>query len=295
MKAPPFAYVRAASLAEVFALWRAAGPEAQLLAGGQTLLATLAFRLSEPSTLIDISRVAELERHLAIGRRARRRRADHPRRARRQRAGAPTRPAAGRGRAADRPSRHPQSRHHRRIAGLRRPGRRAAGLLRGPRCHHRCAQRSGRAAHRRRAQFFTGLYATALAANELIAAVEFPVAQSRRARASILELARRSGDYAMAGIVARRRSASGTLADPRLVFFGVGEAPVVGEGRHGGARPAGPPTQPRRSRAAQAALDADLDPPADLHGEPGHETPPRPRAAGARRCAPRRVTEARAA
>ena len=36
MKAPPFAYVRAASLADVFRLWREAGPEAKLLAGGQT-------------------------------------------------------------------------------------------------------------------------------------------------------------------------------------------------------------------------------------------------------------------
>ena len=60
MKAPPFTYVRAASLADVFKLWREAGPEAKLLAGGQSLLATLAFRLSEPSTLIDISRVREL-------------------------------------------------------------------------------------------------------------------------------------------------------------------------------------------------------------------------------------------
>src|SRR6185503_1150360 len=61
MKAPPFAYVRAASLADVFRLWGAAGPEAKLLAGGQTLLASLAFRLSDPGTLIDISRVQELK------------------------------------------------------------------------------------------------------------------------------------------------------------------------------------------------------------------------------------------
>ena len=45
MKAPPFAYVRAPSLADAFKLWTAAGAEAKLLAGGQTLLATLAFRL----------------------------------------------------------------------------------------------------------------------------------------------------------------------------------------------------------------------------------------------------------
>ena len=67
MKAPPFAYVRATSLADVFKLWRDAGPEAKLLAGGQSLLATLAFRLSEPSTLIDISRVAELRGIRAAG------------------------------------------------------------------------------------------------------------------------------------------------------------------------------------------------------------------------------------
>ena len=48
-------------LREVFELWREAGPEARLLlAGGQSLIAALAFRLSEPSVLIDISRVADL-------------------------------------------------------------------------------------------------------------------------------------------------------------------------------------------------------------------------------------------
>src|ERR1043165_6030898 len=79
------------------------------------------------------------------------------------------------------------------------------------------------------AQFFTGLYATALAQNELIAAVEFP-ARKPEERSVILEVARRSGDYAMAGIVARVRLSGGVLADPRLVFFGVGEAPVTAKG-----------------------------------------------------------------
>src|SRR5215472_13945567 len=60
MKAPPFSYLRAASLADIFVKWDAAGAEAQLLAGGQSLLASLAFRLSSPSTLIDVSRVPEL-------------------------------------------------------------------------------------------------------------------------------------------------------------------------------------------------------------------------------------------
>src|SRR5262245_15192581 len=60
MKAPPFDYVRANTLAELFQLWHDAGPEARLLAGGQSLMPALAFRLSEPSALIDISRVADL-------------------------------------------------------------------------------------------------------------------------------------------------------------------------------------------------------------------------------------------
>ena len=96
MKAPPFAYVRAASLAEVFSLWAAAGPEAKLLAGGQTLLATLAFRLSDPGTLIDISRVPELKGIAQTADGDARRGADHARRARRQRADPPPRAAAGR-------------------------------------------------------------------------------------------------------------------------------------------------------------------------------------------------------
>ena len=49
MKAPSFDYARPASLDEVFALLRAHGDDARLLAGGQTLLATLNMRLSEPA------------------------------------------------------------------------------------------------------------------------------------------------------------------------------------------------------------------------------------------------------
>jgi carbon-monoxide dehydrogenase medium subunit len=115
------------------------------------------------------------------------------------------------------------------------------------------------------AQFFTGLYATALAEGELIAAVEFP-ARKPDERCVILELARRSGDYAMAGIVARARLSAGVLIDPRLVLFGVGEATVTATGAMA-ALASRPPT-PETIARAQAALDADLDPPEDQHGSP---------------------------
>ena len=60
MKAPAFAYVRARSLAEALDLLEKHGEKAKLLAGGQSLIATLNMRLSAPELLIDISRITEL-------------------------------------------------------------------------------------------------------------------------------------------------------------------------------------------------------------------------------------------
>ena len=115
------------------------------------------------------------------------------------------------------------------------------------------------------AQFFTGLYTTALSERELIAAVEFP-ALGPQERCVILELARRSGDYAMAGIVLRTQVSGGVLANPRFVFFGVGETPVVASGAM--AELAGKPATAETIERALAALAADLDPPTDQHGGP---------------------------
>jgi carbon-monoxide dehydrogenase medium subunit len=55
VKAPSFAYAKPRSLDEVFALAERHGADAKLLAGGQTLLATLNMRLSSPQLLIDIT------------------------------------------------------------------------------------------------------------------------------------------------------------------------------------------------------------------------------------------------
>ena len=61
MKAPAFSYTRPAQLAEVFSLLAQHGDEARLLAGGQTLMATLNMRLSEPALLIDLQSLSELK------------------------------------------------------------------------------------------------------------------------------------------------------------------------------------------------------------------------------------------
>jgi carbon-monoxide dehydrogenase medium subunit len=264
MKAPPFAYVRAASLADVFAHWDAAGPEARLLAGGQSLLATLAFRLSEPSTLIDISRVAELAGISARGDVLR--------------VGALTTHAElGASELVRRCApllaeavpmiAHPAIRNRGTIGGSLAYADPAAEL---PACavalDATIVARNANAERRiPAAQFFTGLYTTALAERELIAAVELP-ATGPQERCAILELARRSGDYAMAGVVARARVSGGLLADPRLVFFAVGETPIVARGAM--AVLAGKPVTAETVAQAQAALAADLDPPEDQHGNP---------------------------
>jgi len=264
MKAPPFAYVRAASLPEAFRLWAEAGPEARLLAGGQSLLASLAFRLSEPSTLIDISRLAELKGVARDGDAVR--------------VGALTTHAELGASELVRQHvpllakavpliAHPAIRNRGTIGGSLAFADPAAEL---PAC---CVALGATivartAAGERRipaAQFFTGLYATALARHELIAAIEFPNAKPGE-RAVILELARRSGDYAMAGIVAKADVSRGTLDKASLVFFGVGETPVVAKGAMAAVE--GKPAGAEALNGAQVALEADLDPPADQHGSP---------------------------
>lgn len=62
MKAAPFEYARPATLAEVCSLLAAHGPEAKLIAGGQSLVPMMAMRLARPAWLIDISRLVELQR-----------------------------------------------------------------------------------------------------------------------------------------------------------------------------------------------------------------------------------------
>jgi aerobic carbon-monoxide dehydrogenase medium subunit len=264
MKAPPFVYVRATSLEDAFARWSAGGPDAKLLAGGQSLLATLAFRLSEPGTLIDITRIPELRgisetagtirigaltTHAELG------------------ASSLVRGKVPLLAEAVPLIAHPAIRNRGTIGGSLAFADPAAEL---PACcvtlEASIVARGARTERRiPAAQFFTGLYATALAPGELIAAVEFPAAKAGE-RAAILEIARRSGDYAMAGIAARAKVAGGTLIDPSLVFFGVGDTPVSAKGAV--AAVAGKGVSLQVIAAAQAALETDLAPPADQHGGP---------------------------
>jgi CO/xanthine dehydrogenase FAD-binding subunit len=61
LKAAPFDYVRAGSVAEACALLRTYGDDAKLIAGGQSLVPMMAMRLTRPSQLVDINEIAALK------------------------------------------------------------------------------------------------------------------------------------------------------------------------------------------------------------------------------------------
>jgi carbon-monoxide dehydrogenase medium subunit len=74
--------------------------------------------------------------------------------------------------------------------------------------------------------FFTGIYETVLSAQELLIAVELPLARENSAH-FFHEFARRHGDYAIAGVAAQAIVQAGQFTDLRLAFFAVGDRPVL--------------------------------------------------------------------
>lgn len=265
MKAASFGYRRATTLADAHRLLAEGGPAARVVAGGQSLLAGLAFRLSEPGLLVDITRVEELRgvrltesgavsigaltTHAALGR--------DPLVAIHAPLLADAVPLIA----------HPAIRNRGTLGGSLAYADPAAEL---PACCVALGATivavSARGSRRIGAdRFFTGLFATALATDELIAGIEVPQAPPG-GRSVILELARRSGDYAMAGIAMTARRAGDVWQEPRVVFFGVGETPVTAAGAMRILRDVAWSADARA--AALAALDGDLDPAADAHGGP---------------------------
>ena len=223
MKAPAFAYARPKRLADVLALLEQHGDEARLLAGGQTLLATLNMRLSEPALLIDMQAVAELKGLSIAGNCLR--------------IGAMVTHSeieASALVANHAPLLRMAAPHiaHRAIRNLGTFGGSIAygdPAAEWPACLlaldgvvvARSLQGERRIAAK---DFFIGLYTTALAANEVIVACEVPAAGPNQ-RVTFGELVRRHGDYAVAGLAASAQAHDGVLKDVRLAWIGVGSMP----------------------------------------------------------------------
>jgi aerobic carbon-monoxide dehydrogenase medium subunit len=264
MKWPAFAYVRATSLNDLWRLRSDAGADGRIIAGGQSLLATLAFRLSQPSTLIDITGIDALRGEIDLGHAIRlgalTRHVDLQR-------STLVREKAPLLRQAAPLIAHAAIRNRGTLGGSLAYADPAAEL---PACMVALGAAivalSPRGERRIAADaFFTGLFETALAEDEIIGAVEVPAAHPGM-RTTIVEVARRSGDYAMAGLALKLVVDGGTVVDARLVYFGLGEEPVLA--RSAGDALVGEGLSAQSIARAAAALDADLDPPGDLHGPP---------------------------
>lgn len=255
MKPAPFAYAKAHSLDHAFELLGQSPGEARVLAGGQSLIATLNLRLSYPRLLVDINGIPGLDRirldgdALELG--ALVRQAD----AEASPLVAKHAPLLSRALAH---VAHPAIRNRGTIGGSIAFADPAAEL---PACLLALGGEvviAGRTGERRvkADEFFKDLYETALVPGELLVAVRVPAATSGH-RYGFAELARRHGDYAMAGLAAAASHSGGAIRDTRLAFFGVGVTPV-------------------RARRAETALDAgqiddaaavlaqDLDPADDI-------------------------------
>ena len=261
MKAPSFAYARPDSLAEALELLARHGEAARVLAGGQSLLASLNMRLSSPELLVDITGLKELSGIRAHN-------------------GALRIGALTRHRDIERSAevaRHvpllAQAVPHVAHVAIRNAGTLGGSLaLADPAAEYpACALAldatlviGGAGGERRVAErdFFRALYSTALGPGELLLAAEFPLLGAGY-RSEFVELARRHGDYAIVGVAAHARVERGSVSDLRLAYLGVGSTPV--RARRAEAAIEGKAYGAQALAAVQAALAEDLDPAPDLY------------------------------
>jgi carbon-monoxide dehydrogenase medium subunit len=129
----------------------------------------------------------------------------------------------------------------------------------------RCSIRSARSTRTVAAgDFFTGLFATDLEPDELLVEVGLPPAPPRTGFA-FDEIARRHGDYALAGVAVRLTLDDGGRVEvARIVFLSVGEGPVEAIRAEAVLRGQTPGEELFREAARAAARD-DIDPPRDIH------------------------------
>jgi aerobic carbon-monoxide dehydrogenase medium subunit len=224
VKPAPFAYARARSLDHAIELLAHPNGDARLLAGGQSLVATLNMRLSTPKLLIDINGVADLcgitVRNDAVE------------------IGALTRHVQA--------ERSDDIARHAPLIGLAMPhighaAIRNRGTIGGsiafadpaaelPACllaldgELEIAGPNGKRTVKAD-DFFKDLFETALGPQDVLTMISVPAA-TKDTRIGFAEFARRHGDYAMVGLAASARAEGKGLAGVRLVFFGVGSTPV---------------------------------------------------------------------
>lgn len=223
MKPAPFAYKKARSVDEAVALL-GEHKDARLLAGGQSLIATLNMRLSAPSLLIDINGISGLDGIAqkggtveigALTRHAAAERSDVI--AKQTPLIARAMPHIG----------HVAIRNRGTLGGSIAFADPAAEL---PACLLALdgeVEATGPNGKRtvKADDFFKGLFETALGPQDVLTAIRVPAA-NKDTRVGFAELARRHGDYAIVGLAASARANGKGIKDVRLAFFGVGATAV---------------------------------------------------------------------
>lgn len=225
MKASAFAYARATSVEHALELLAGQGDRAKVLSGGQSLMPAMNLRLISPELVVDIGGLADLrgiavkDGILTIG--ALTRHVDLQK---------SSEIAAHAPLLADAVTHvaHPAIRNRGTIGGSLAHADpaselpacmvalRATIIVRGPGGERRIAAED----------FFTGIYETALSPQELLVAVELPVAPKQSIH-FFHEFTRRHGDYAIVGLAAQAVVHDGRFADFRLGYFAVGDRPLL--------------------------------------------------------------------
>ena len=262
MKPAPFDYVAARDLGHALEALSAAGPNAKVLAGGQSLLPMLNFRLVKPSVLIDINGVRGLDGvedrgdHLHVGALVRHRTTASSPLIRRR---LPVLSAA--------------------MAHVAHMTVRNRGSFAGSLCHAdpaaelpmlallldatlRIASRRGER-RVRAVDFFVSALTTALQPDEIVTAVELPVHTDRQGW-GFEDDARRQGDFALAAVgVTFQQQGDGRARRVRIAMMGVGDTPLRAAAAE--ARLEGTEIDDRAIDEAVAEVRAAAAPNGDLH------------------------------
>lgn len=269
MKPAPFDYFAPDSLDEALALKAQYGDEAKFLAGGQSLIPAMNFRLAQPALLVDVNGVRELdfirveEPELRLGAMTRQRTLERDPLVKQH---APLLYEAVPNVA------HPQIRNRGTLGGSLAHADPAAELpVVAVALDARFRAQSTRGTRwLAAAEFFQSLFTTALQPDEMLVEVALPPPPAHTGHAFI-EFARRHGDYALMGVAAVvTLDEAGVCQAARLVYLNAGEGPVSATQAATSLR--GQPVTPTAiDAAARMAATQEIDPMGNVHASPEYQ------------------------
>ncbi len=264
MKPPPFEYIVAESVEHALEQMAKHGDAAKLLAGGQSLIPAMNFRVLQPSVLIDLNRIEDLEYikrsddgALVVGAMTRQRDLERSQDVQRI---APLLYEAMPHIA------HPQIRTRGTIGGSLAHADPAAELPAVAIAAGASMRASGPNGDRwiEAKDFFEGMFSTALGPDEMLVEVTFPAKKSQTGW-RFEESSRRRGDYAMMGVAVEVEvDEGGACKEARLVYLNAGDGPVQAEKAAAMLRGERPTQEVIAAAAGEAAYD-EIDPMGNVH------------------------------